>query len=94
MLSIQEEQPTELQIQPLSDPEPTPLAAVLTDEEAKAQADASGATDMMLAGYIDDCKTSVENLLATEQVPLVLKYAAEAFLKTIGKYLLHEKEGD
>ena len=73
-------------------PEPTPLAAVLTDEEAKAQADASGATDMMLAGYIDDCKTSVENLLATEQVPLVLKYAAEAFSKTIGKYLLHEKE--
>ena len=71
------EQSTPLQIEPLGP----------SDAEAKAQADASGATNMMLASYIDDCKTAIENLLATEQVPLVLKYPAEGFLTALKKYI-------
>ena len=79
----------------LRDAKATPLVEVLSDEEAKAAADASGATDMMLSGYIDDCKTSIEDLLATDQVPLILKYPAEEFLATLEKWIsIQEAKSD
>ncbi|MDE0683558.1 MAG: hypothetical protein OXI63_11630, partial [Candidatus Poribacteria bacterium] len=76
----------------LSQPEqPTqPLIESLgtSDAEAKAQADASGATDQMLSGYIADVKHALNDLFGTEQVPLVIKYPAEELLEAIEKYLL------
>ncbi len=64
------------------------LKGVVETEQAKAASDTSGATDMMLSGYIDDCQTSIENLLATDGIPLILKYPAEALLEAIKKHLL------
>ena len=70
------------------------LKGVVETEQAKAASDASGATDMMLSGYIDDCQTSIENLLATDGIPLILKYPAEALLEAIKKHLLVKENSD
>jgi len=77
-LSAPPKEPTLLQIEPVA----------ISDAEAKTAANQSGATDQMLSGYIDDVKDSIDHLLATEQVPLVIKYPAEELLQAIDKWFL------
>ena len=71
-------QPTELQIQPVTDPEPETI--LLED-------------DTYTKEHLLNCKRSITELAELQGVPLIIKFAAEEFLETIDKSLLvKEKE--
>ena len=65
--------PTELQIEPVSDPEPEKI--LLED-------------DTYTKEHLLNCKRSITELTELQGVPLIIKFAAEEFLETIEKALL------
>ena len=73
----EEEASTELQIQPVTDPEPEKI--LLEDNTYTKE-------------HLLNCKRTISELIELEDVPLIIKFAAEHFLETIEKSLLTNKE--